>query len=327
MSAVDEKTGTFASRPVTSSDLLQWAVINNATKKEDAPYQANPVKHEPIDPKWVDVILGKSDSVRMKECVDILQDNTKDLDEKLTAFDELEMLVESLDNANDMRNLGLWKPILTILKEDQETEMRVFAAWVLGTCVQNNPPAQKDFVAADGLPILLHALSKDKDSEVVAKCMTCLSGLVRQNPSVYEQLAIVAADGSKMGLKPVLNILTKSATATLLKAQKRAVFFLDGLIGGTSGEEEVVVGKAVEDALAQDWAAAIGDLLDSNSSLDKDLFEKCMSLLVHLADKKAISAVTLNTLKKTMPALTKQFGEGEEELDAELAAAFKRVFV
>ncbi|KAI8828596.1 armadillo-type protein [Chytriomyces cf. hyalinus JEL632] len=301
MSAVDEKTGTFASRPVTSSDLLQWAVINNATKKEDAPYQANPVKHEPIDPKWVDVILGKSDSVRMKgddhpcllakspnltlvlptsECVEILQDKTKDLDEKLAAFDELEMLVESLDNANDMRNLGLWKPILTILKEDPEAEMRAFAAWVLGTCVQNNPPAQRDFVAADGLPILLNALSKDKDSEVVAKCMTCLSGLVRQNPSVYDQLAIVAGDGSKMGLKPVLNILTKSATATLLKAQKRAVFFLDGLIGGTSGEEDVVVAKAVEDAQAQEWATTIGDLLDSNSSVDKDLFEKVMTAKV-----------------------------------------------
>ncbi|KAJ3023911.1 UNVERIFIED_CONTAM: hsp70 nucleotide exchange factor fes1 [Siphonaria sp. JEL0065] len=272
MSAVDEKDGKFVSKPVTASDLLAWAVVNKATEKEDAPERDEPMApREPIDPKWIDVILGKPDSARMKECVDIIQDESKSLDERLTAFDELEMLVESLDNANDLRHLGLWKPIINILKNESEAELRAFAAWVMGTSVQNNPNSQKDFLAVDGLPVLLHALSNDSDPEVRAKCMTCLSGLVRHNPEAYKALSF--STKSNLGLEPVLELL-KSKDGNWSKAQKRALFFLDGLVSGTSGEEENVVADAVKDAASQNWANDVVGLLEADQNLDGDLVEK-----------------------------------------------------
>ncbi|KAI8614488.1 armadillo-type protein [Chytriomyces sp. MP71] len=333
MSAIDETTGSFTARPVTQSDLLQWAIVNKATAKEDAPARVGvPEKREPIDPKWVDVILGKSDSVRMKECVAILVDDAKELAVKLAAFDELEMLVESLDNANDMRNLGLWKPIISILASHAEPEMRAFAAWVLGTCVQNNPTAQKDFLAAQGLPVLLKSLQSDTDPEVRAKAMTCLSGLVRHNRPAYAQLAALALGSNQLGLAPVRALV--ASPGAFAKAQKRAVFFLDGLVSGGSGEEDEVIAMAVADAQAGDWAGAVVELLETSAKLDKDLVDKCLSLLMHLASRKAIlDATTLAKLRTVIPATIAKFStpstsdEDDEGLDANLCRACSKLFI
>ena len=43
----------------------------------------------------------------------------------------------------DLRVLDLWKPIIDALK-DGEPRIRNYAAWVLGTGVQNNSTAQTD---------------------------------------------------------------------------------------------------------------------------------------------------------------------------------------
>ncbi|KAJ3140119.1 hsp70 nucleotide exchange factor fes1 [Physocladia obscura] len=335
MSAVDETTGKFASRPVTSSDLLQWAIINKSTEKEDAPIRTEELApREPIDPKWVDVILGKSDSVRMKECMDELLDDSKDLDIKLQAFDELEMLVESIDNANDLRNLGLWTPLFNILKTNQESEMRSYAAWVLGTAVQNNPTAQSDFLTMNGLPVVLDALKNDQDSEVRAKCVTCLSGLVRHNLKAYELLATesnTASEKSQLGLDAVVAIL-KSTNGNWVKAQKRAVFFLSGLISGSSGESQEIVEKAANDAIREDWAGVTIALLERGERIDIDLLEKSFSLLNSLAViPSAVSVESKKKLKTLVPKLLSKYGTSSsndnQELDEAIVNTIKDLFL
>jgi hypothetical protein len=47
-------------------------------------------------------MLGKSDSVRMKEAMTTIQNDSETLENRLIAFDELELLVESIDNAMGM---------------------------------------------------------------------------------------------------------------------------------------------------------------------------------------------------------------------------------
>jgi hypothetical protein len=55
---------TLSGKTIDMNKLLQWG-LQHSTKNEDAPSAASrPV--EPLDPKWVDIILGKSDVVRMK---------------------------------------------------------------------------------------------------------------------------------------------------------------------------------------------------------------------------------------------------------------------
>eukprot|EP00842_Homolaphlyctis_polyrhiza_P005549 jgi/Hompol1/5996/HPOL_000161-RA len=52
------------------------------------------------DPKWIEVLLGKEDAIRMRECVERITNDELSEDKRIEAFDELELLVESLDNAN-----------------------------------------------------------------------------------------------------------------------------------------------------------------------------------------------------------------------------------
>ncbi|KAI9342876.1 hypothetical protein BDR26DRAFT_858917 [Obelidium mucronatum] len=173
----------------------------------------------------------------------------------------------------------------------------------MGTAVQNNPKAQKDvttisffcssfrfiisfvliltppvkFLDVEGLPVLLTALQNDSDPEVRAKCMTCLSGLVRHNPEAFKLLRASSSSSSttsNLGLEPVLGLLTQTTNGNWSKAQKRAVFFLDGLISGSSGEEVGVIEKAVEDAKKNDWAGSVVSLLLKDDHLDSDLIEK-----------------------------------------------------
>lgn len=51
---------------LTATDLLAWSVLNTATENEDAPTVPGPAPHhEPIDPKWIELLLGKPESARM----------------------------------------------------------------------------------------------------------------------------------------------------------------------------------------------------------------------------------------------------------------------
>lgn len=102
---------------------------------------------------------GPSDAQRMKAIVILINDDQGDttLEEKLNAWDELELLVESqvplfspesthgdssrtyhhsLDNANDLKPLGLWPGIIKNLNHS-EPDMALQALWVCGTAIQN----------------------------------------------------------------------------------------------------------------------------------------------------------------------------------------------
>lgn len=78
----------------------------------------------------------------MKESMAAIQSPDISLPNKLIAFDNFEQLIEQIDNANNMHNLGLWTPLLAVLQSD-EPELRRMAAWCMGTAVQNNVVAQE----------------------------------------------------------------------------------------------------------------------------------------------------------------------------------------
>jgi hsp70-interacting protein len=85
---------------------------------------------------------GPSDAELMVNCMDAINSAGTTLDDKLIAFDNLEQLVETIDNANNLKALGLWTPLVQLLK-NEEPELRRMAAWCIGTAVQNNPTAQE----------------------------------------------------------------------------------------------------------------------------------------------------------------------------------------
>lgn len=134
--------------------LLKWGIENtspapNSTSTSNAPANAakldNDAQHpsRDLDASALQALMGgPSDAELMKESMAAIQSPDISLPNKLVAFDNLEQLIEQIDNANNMHNLGLWTPLLALLASD-EPDLRRMAAWCMGTAVQNNVVAQE----------------------------------------------------------------------------------------------------------------------------------------------------------------------------------------
>ncbi|KAJ1329321.1 hsp70-interacting protein [Microdochium nivale] len=110
-----------------------------------------------LTPEMLSAIMGgPSDAELMQASVAHITSSDPEitLESKLTAFDNLEQLIESIDNANMLGKLGMWTPLLDLLAHD-ETQIRLMAAWVIGTAVQNNEPCQERLLALGGVERLV----------------------------------------------------------------------------------------------------------------------------------------------------------------------------
>ncbi|KAI1175452.1 nucleotide exchange factor Fes1-domain-containing protein [Nemania sp. FL0916] len=137
------------------NDLLRWSIENTATGPDGTTDQAPP--RSTLNPEALAALMGgPSDADLMRESMAAIlsTDPQITLESKLTAFDNLEQLIESLDNANLLSKLGLWTPLLQCLAHDED-EIRLMAAWCVGTAVQNNEPSQERLVALGGVEMLV----------------------------------------------------------------------------------------------------------------------------------------------------------------------------
>lgn len=121
------------------NNLLKWSVQNSTASQSDpnAPSSARG-----LDPETVAALFGgPSQADFMKASMSAIQSDEVDLDNKLIAFDNFEQLIENIDNANNLEPMGLWTPLVELLRHE-EAEMRRMAAGCVGTAVQNNEKAQ-----------------------------------------------------------------------------------------------------------------------------------------------------------------------------------------
>ncbi len=101
------------------------------------------------------------------------------LEDKLVAFDNFEQLIENLDNANNLEPLALWTPLLECLA-DKEAEIRMMAAWCVGTAVQNNEKSQERLLTMNGIPPLVKlATGESEGAKVRRKAVYALSSAAR----------------------------------------------------------------------------------------------------------------------------------------------------
>ncbi len=171
------------------NDLLKWS-IENSTRSEDAPDSREAPGSAPttsnvrdLDPELLKALMGgPSDAELMKAAMEVITSDDPEVDHetRVTAFDNFEQLIESLDNANNMSNLALWTPLVDLLSHDHP-DFRRYAAWCVGTAVQNNAPSQEKFMVAGGVPKLVAMAAGDdeKDDEVKRKAVYALSSAVR----------------------------------------------------------------------------------------------------------------------------------------------------
>ncbi|CAE6534730.1 unnamed protein product [Rhizoctonia solani] len=166
--------------------LLKWSLENTPADEPQAPPTAERMKE--LDPAIIDMILGKSDAVVMKEKLAIAQDESREEDERVEALDDFEMLVEQIDNANNLENLKMWEPLIELMHSPVPGVQR-HAIWIAGTAVQNNSSAQNDFLKRDPLPYLLSLVTSNQVSgSTRSKVLYCLSGSLKHNVGAVRRL-------------------------------------------------------------------------------------------------------------------------------------------
>ncbi|KXJ92967.1 nucleotide exchange factor Fes1-domain-containing protein [Microdochium bolleyi] len=156
------------------NNLLKWSIEAQAAAKtnaaaaagadgqaaapSDAPQDATAQPHtSQLTPEMLAAIMGgPSDAELMQASMQLITSTDPEvtLDSKLTAFDNLEQLIESIDNANLLGKMGLWTPLLELLGHG-DPQIRLMAAWVVGTAVQNNEPSQERLLALGGVEKLV----------------------------------------------------------------------------------------------------------------------------------------------------------------------------
>ncbi|PPQ85759.1 hypothetical protein CVT25_003077 [Psilocybe cyanescens] len=170
--------------------ILRWSLENSAPT-DGVSSEHPPAERKDLDPAIIDMILGKPDSLQMKEDMAVAVDESKNEDERINALDHMEMLIEHIDNANDLEKLKLWEPLQSLLTADSSTsEIKTQALWVIGTALQNNPSAQEDYLLYNPLPVLLSFLDPSPSSSpgLRAKAIYALSGLLKHNSPAVQAL-------------------------------------------------------------------------------------------------------------------------------------------
>ena len=126
------------------NNLLKWGIQNSEASRTDAsaPNQPPPA----VDPEALQRLMGQfsgpSDAQLMVESMDVIENPEAELEHKVIAFENFELLVEGIDNANNMESLGLWTRLIKHF-DSAESDLRMCAAWCCGVAVQNNIKSQE----------------------------------------------------------------------------------------------------------------------------------------------------------------------------------------
>lgn len=166
-------------------------------------------------------IVEDTDVKRMMTYLQILEkphntdgdDDDDDLiiTQKEDAFEDLSVIVDNLDNANDFHKIGGYHVMVKCLSSEHSS-LRWRAADILAVCVQNNPYCQKAAMEMNILPKLTYLLVTDQLNQVRIKALYAISCLTRDFPPAEE--AFLKEDGFSMLIRAVQSenekLITKS---------------------------------------------------------------------------------------------------------------------
>lgn len=169
--------------------LLKWSIENSEEAREDGTAPPLEAAARGLDQEALKRLMGgPSDADLMREAMTVIHHPEATLEDKLVAWDNFEQLIENLDNANNMSNLGLWEPLVQKF-QDPEPQVRTMACWCAGTAVQNNIKSQVKLFAVGAIPALVDLAINDSDKTVRRKAVMALSSEVRNyQPGLDEAL-------------------------------------------------------------------------------------------------------------------------------------------
>jgi hypothetical protein len=191
------------------NSMLKWSIENSDATRNDPTAQTSSTSN--FDPEILAQIMGgPSDAQLMVESMDVIDNEDQKLDDRLTAFDNFEQLIENLDNANNMESLKLW-PRLASHLDNKEAEIRMYAAWCCAIAVQNNiksqervcvplpfylkdPANEPQILALGAIPTLIKMATEETDKAAKKKAILALSSIVRNfQPGLDETVSKMPA--------------------------------------------------------------------------------------------------------------------------------------
>ncbi|KAL1584663.1 hypothetical protein WHR41_06913 [Cladosporium halotolerans] len=182
------------------NQLLQWSIQNTDASRTDPTTTQTDAIRDPnkgLNPELLAQLMGApSEAELMKQAMSAIVAplDQVDLENKLVAFDNFEQLIEGIDNANNMQPLGLWIPLVEQL-DNENAEMRAWAAACLSTAVQNNVACQERCLAINAIPKLVKIVLDDEALATRKKAASALSSEVRNyQPGADELVKHVPED-------------------------------------------------------------------------------------------------------------------------------------
>ncbi|GAV27670.1 hypothetical protein PMKS-001138 [Pichia membranifaciens] len=211
--------------------LLQWST---AQQSQDPELRA---KAPAPDPKLLAQVLGadtgKDDTTLMKEDISVLVCNDPQIsvDDKLTALEDFEILVQNMDNANNISPLGIWPEIakLYTYEGEEQDEFRGLGALITGTAVQNNDKSQRDFLKIVGMEegILSEKFRNDKnDNKVLLRSLSLLKCLLYDEITQENETAAICKEdrfSEVKGCDAFLTIIRKLSPDLHVEVNERIV--------------------------------------------------------------------------------------------------------
>ncbi|WOH07511.1 hypothetical protein DCAR_0726941 [Daucus carota subsp. sativus] len=166
--------------------MLQWAIgHSDPTKLQETAKDVQSLSSSELNKRQMEIkdlveeLKMPSDAQLMQTAIRDLNNSSLSLEDHHRALQELLILVEPIDNANDLHKLGGLAVIIGELGH-ADPESRKISAWILGTASQNNPVVQKQVLELGGLPKLM-MMVKSSSREEAIKALFAVSALIRNN--------------------------------------------------------------------------------------------------------------------------------------------------
>ncbi|KAF5746346.1 hsp70 nucleotide exchange factor FES1 isoform X2 [Tripterygium wilfordii] len=262
--------------------MLQWAIGHSDPEKlkeraQDAQrLSPTELKKRQMEIKEIlDQLKMPSDAQLMQIAIDDLNNSSLSLEDRHRALEELLILVEPIDNANDLNKLG---GLLVVIGElnHPDTDTRRLSAWVLGKASQNNPAVQKQVLEHGALPTLMNMVRSSFSDEAI-KALYAVSALIRNNVAGQELFCTETGD------KMLQDILSNSSIDVRLRRKAVSLF---GHLAECQLEKQ---GKADMPFLCNQFF--LKSVVDVTSSNDLDLQEKALATIKALLELRTTEAL------------------------------------
>lgn len=273
----DEFDGGFSSL----DGMLQWAIGHSdpAKLQETAEgiqrLSTNGLKKRQMETKeWMEKMKMPTDAQLMQIAINDLNNSSLPLEIRYRVLEELLVLVEPIDNANDLQKVGGLAVVIGELA-NPDHGIRTISAWILGKASQNNHIIQKQVLELGGL-LKLMMMVKSSFIEEAIKALYAVSALIRHN-----------LDGQKLFLTEAGGLILQeilSNSSIDIRLRKKSVLLVADLAECELETEEA-------ELLIFNNRFLLKSVVDLIASTDLDLQEKALSAIKNLLQLRSVDAL------------------------------------